>query len=150
MRRGGAMILGLALACPAGLSAAEKAGAEITQGRATSSLQEISNKPLYIYSARGRRDPFSTSLDLSATALPTQELSVTELRLVGFMEASGVKVALFRHRNVGTTYTFRQGKLFTPENVAVENVVGRLQKGNEVLLVQGERKVLFSPFKSNK
>ncbi len=149
MRR--AMALMMALACLAGLAlAAEKAPGEITQDRATSALTEISTKPLYVYTARGRPDPFVNPAGATATARTNLEFSISELRLVGFMEAGGSKVALFRHRHQGTTYTFRQGKLFAPENLPVENVTGKLQKGNEVLLVQGERRVVFNPLNLNK
>ena len=134
------------------LFASEKAGPEITQGRPTSALIEISKKPLYVYSVRGRRDPFIFQDEVDPRGGKTQsgEISVTELRLVGFIESGDEKVALFKQGNQGNTFTLRAGRLYSPESVQIVNVKGSIQGNGEVLLTQGERKVVFNSFKTNK
>jgi hypothetical protein len=149
MKRLSLMLLSLALAAPLG---AEKAGPEITQNRATSNLQEISKKPLYVYTSRGRRDPFVFQ-DLdggpSDSAATRSVLSVAELRLVGFIGEGSGRLALFKQGNSGVTYTLKLGHLYSPEGVQVPNVRGSIQKDDQVLLKQGERDVVFSSFKTN-
>jgi Tfp pilus assembly protein PilP len=142
----------LALGAPGLLTASEKAGPEITQGRPTSALLEISKKPLYVYSVRGRRDPFVFQGEVDPRAIKAQsgEFSVAELRLVGFIESGNEKMALFKQGNQGNTFTLRSGRLYSPESVQIVNVKGNIQANGEVHLTQGERKVVFNSFKTHK
>ena len=140
------------LAFAALLSAVEKSQPAVTRGRSTSSSKEISFKPLYLFSAKGRRDPFAKSTDLET--LPenahSSGFSVTELRLVGFIGDDEAPVALFKHRMGATTYTLKGGELYTPGNLKVPNVSGIVQPGRKVLLVQGDKKIQFTPFSSKR
>ena len=148
------LIIMAALLAPSAsfLLAAEKAGPEITQGRPTSALLEISRKPLYVYSVRGRRDPFIFQEDVDPRSIKAQsgEFSVTELRLVGFIEIGNERVALFKQGNQGNSFTLRSGRLYSPESVQIANVKGSIQGNGEVHLTQGERNVVFNSLKTNK
>ena len=146
------LALGLGALAAGALLASEKAGPEITQGRPTSALLEISKKPLYVYSVRGRRDPFlfQDEVDPKVVKAQSGDFSVTELRLVGFIESGNDRIALFKQGNQGNTFTLRLGRLYSPEGVQIPNVKGSIQGNAEVYLTQGERKVVFNSFKTNK
>lgn len=139
------------LGCAGALAALEKASAKVAGQRTTSNLSEISTRPLVIYAIRGRRDPFVPDLEATTdSAKANQNLSISELKLVGFMESRGNKVALFRHQHFGTTYSLKSGQLFSPEELPLPGVSGQLESKGDVTLVQGERRVVFSSFKSRR
>ena len=156
MKSNGLRALAACLLCLAALPALsdtgmEKAGPDVSGGKPTSSLADISQKPLYVYTIRGRRDPFVFYEDIDPGRVKEQssEFTVTELRLVGFIDSGGSKVALFKQGNSGTTYTMRSGRLYSPGDVEMTNVKGEVMKNGQVLLTQGERKVMFNSFRTN-
>jgi hypothetical protein len=137
------MLLAFGIA-PYSLTALEKLGPDVTREKTTSSLDEMSLKPLYVYSERGRPDPFVAGSLLTMTA-ETRVFSISELVLVGFMAANNHKITLFRHKN-GKTYTLRGDKLYGPENTLVNGVLGKILKERQVMLRQGEEKQIYNFF----
>jgi hypothetical protein len=49
-----------------------------------------------------------------------------------------------------STYTLRGGELFSPGNLKVPSVSGKIQADRKVVLVQGEKKLVFSSFSSKR
>jgi hypothetical protein len=138
MRR---LALALLLATQA-LQATEKALPSLQRERLTSTEREISIKPLFVYSARGRRDPFTFDSSPMASSA-TQNSNITELKLVGIMGTAEAKTAIFYDTLLGTTYRFKRGKLFGPDGVVVANIKGAFLPGRRVTLIEGESNVLY-------
>ena len=114
------------------------------QEKNTSNLGDLSTKPLKIYSARGRRDPFVASF-ISTVQPQTENLKITALVFVGFVSSRDQQIALFRTSAGGQqTLTLRAGSLYGSGNKPVANVSGRILDSKRVLLKQGEEKITFS------
>ena len=130
-------VLGLAL---------EKASPEAMRRRATSTLDENSARPLYLFAMRGRPDPF---IPFFFTSIRREKIgmAISELSFTGFVGAGPDAVALFSHRASGTTYTLKGSQLYSTENVPLEDVRGRVLPSREVRLQQGNRAIIFSTFK---
>lgn len=134
----------LFLLLAAGLQATEKASPLLQQSRRTSTSREISLKPLFVYSARGRRDPFIFAMALPrGSALASQDFHITALNLVGFIGEGAGRMALFSHFTQGKTYKMRGGQLYTSENIALSDVKGSFVGDRNVNLVQGESSILY-------
>jgi hypothetical protein len=111
--------------------------------RETSEIREFSIKPLVVYSARGRRDPFVAPLVSSITA-DNSTLRITELRLTGVLRTDHQSVAMFgTWSGREATYTLRSGKLFGPDGLAVPNISGKILNGS-VVLKQGNESLSFA------
>src|SRR5580700_6111422 len=117
------LILSLTAFCPE-LSAVENPGPELQQERTTSSLKEISLKPLFLFSARGRRDPFTFDLSGTDSFGNNRDFSISALQLEGFIGTRQKRVALFNNIWKGTTFKFRAGHLYTEAGALVEDVSG--------------------------
>ena len=136
----------LALAFPA--LALEKASPEDRRRRQTSTLEEYSTRPLYLFSLRGRQDPFVPfSYQQGAKKGPVKP-AITELALTGFIGSGAEVVALFVHRLSRTNYTLRGSRLFTPENKVVEDIRGKVLSNRDVSLQQGDKSLVFSAFQA--
>ena len=140
MRLAALLMMGLALR----LGATEKAGPVLQHERQTSTSSEISLKPLFAYSARGRRDPFA--FDISFNNSPEtqgRDFNISEIKLVGFLGDEDTKTGLFYDPFRRVSYRFRHGKLYSPEGVAIPNVKGSFLPGRQLSLTQGESNMLF-------
>jgi len=135
----------LALACLSGrLGAAEKASPALQRERQTSTSREISVKPLFAYSARGRRDPFSFDISLNGSSKAQgRDFSIAELKLVGFMGNEQGKTALFFNPFRKVSYRFRGGHLYSPEGAAIANIKGAFLSDRQLSLTQGESNMIF-------
>lgn len=132
------------LSAAPGLHATEKASPALQSQRQTSTQREISLKPLFVYSTRGRRDPFT--FDASLPGSPEAaggNFHISELRLVGFLGVGKSRTALFQDVFKKTSYRFKQGQLFSPEGIAISNVKGSILPDRNVSLVQGESSILY-------
>lgn len=137
------LVLGLLLT-PYFSGAVEKASPALQRERQTSSLRDISIKPLFVYSSRGRRDPFTFDISLASGATAAgRDFNISSLKLVGFLGVEQSTTALFFNTFRGATYRFRAGQLFSPEGLALENVKGAILPGRQVTLSQGESSILF-------
>jgi hypothetical protein len=129
---------------PLALRATEKGGPEIQNQRQTSTIDEISIKPLFLYSSRGRRDPFTFDMSLNNnSAKASRDFSISSLSLVGFFGEWPNQTALFVSVWRQTTYKFRGGRLFSPEGVPVADVTGFYKSKGSISLTQGESSILF-------
>ena len=145
MRAPGLILAAVLAALAGGAAAAESAGPTKTHERDTAQAEEITLKPVRLYSARGRRDPFVLGrYGLTGTARPeTTEFSISNLELSGFIGVGGNRVALLKLRDSALTYTLRGGRLFSPVDVVVEGVQGRITPDGSVELRQGERRLVY-------
>jgi len=141
----------LLLACLAvlagSLMAAEKPAPEVSRARATSRPSEISTRPLFVYSSRGRFDPFLPG-DLQKRQVETgsRNVDISDLILAGFTQIDGLTTALFKHRHTLKTFSLKSGKLFSPESTQVIDIQGRMDTDRKVTLRQGDRQLVFSNF----
>jgi hypothetical protein len=145
MRLGLQACLIAALALAAGLPALEKAGPDFQRERQTSTVTEISAKPLFIYSVRGRRDPFTYDISANtSTAAASASFAIAALELTGFIGQGPTKTALFYNIFRFTTYQFRSGLLYSPEGAPIADVSGVYQGNDKVVLTQGESSIMFT------
>lgn len=133
-----------ALGGPVGLAAIEKASPALQNSRQTSTAREISVKPLFLYSARGRRDPFTFDISFSpGGAMETVNFNISELKLVGFLDGNAGSTALFYDKFRTSSYRFRRGQLFGPGGLPIANVKGSISADRQVSLAQGESSIAF-------
>jgi hypothetical protein len=144
----GFAVLGAWLALSAAAPAMEKASPEDRRRRQTSTLEEYSARPLYLFSLRGRPDPFVIFPYRQAAIKAPAKPSITELALTGYIGSGSEAVALFVHRLSRTNYTLRGSRLFTPDNKVVEDVRGKVLPNREVSLQQGDKSLVFSSFQA--
>lgn len=136
----------LALAEPA--SALEKASAQTVRERSTSSLEQVSSKPLFVFSMRGRPDPFMAYGLMTGTAR-VDAFSISLLRFNGLVEVQGRSVALFQD-TAGKAYVLKGDRLHAPDGRLQEGVRGRIGADMQVTLEQGERRINFTAKRASK
>jgi len=135
--------LAFALAILAGpLQALEKASAKTVRERPTSTLEQVSAKPLFIFSMRGRPDPFMAYALLTNTA-QTLAFSIAQLRFNGLVGVQDRSVALFQDNN-GKAFVLKNDRLYSPDGKVVEGVRGRVGADMVVVLEQGEKKITYT------
>ncbi len=129
------------------LFAAEKPAPDVSRARATSRPSEISTRPLFVYTVRGRFDPFLPG-DLQKRQIETasRHVDISDLILAGFTEIDGITTALFKHRNTLKTFSLKAGRLFSPESTRITDIQGRIGIDHRVTLRQGDRQLAFSNF----
>jgi len=100
-------------------------------------------KPLYIFSNKGNRDPFVSRVNQQV--FPQMKLlDISALALYGITESDGSKSALFGNKsgnNFG--YILKDGEFYEENNNVVPDVKGEIKNDNEVLLIQGDKEILF-------
>lgn len=141
-----ALLLTLSAARP--LHAVETSSAEAFRNRATSSLEQVSTKPLMLFSMRGRLDPFMAYALVTTTA-STEYFSIANLTFSGVIEVQGSTTALFKD-NHGQTYTVKGAGLYGPDGKRLEGVRGRVGPDKDVSLEQGEKKIVYSAKSTSK
>jgi hypothetical protein len=111
--------------------------------RETSELREFSMKPLAVYSARGRRDPFVTPL-VASLHNDDSTLKISELSLVGVLSLDSHQVALFRtYHGREQTFILRAGSLYNPDGQAIANVSGKVLGPHKAFLRQGDQELTY-------
>ncbi|HDQ26546.1 MAG TPA: hypothetical protein ENN43_07370 [bacterium] len=117
----------------------------VTEAAASSnSAGALEVRPVYIFENKSGRDPFRPrSMQDEFPAIV--EVSITAFSLQGITTDSlGTKAALFRSRS-GTDfgYIFINGRLYGENNNVITGIAGEVRSDREVLLIQGDREVLF-------
>lgn len=142
------LLLGAALAAP--LGALETSSPDLARGNRLGAPGEPTLKPLFLFSMRGRRDPFVPYARLGVPA--TDGGDIDGLQFAGTLGVGGSRVALFMD-SVGKTYTLRGGRLYDPEDRPVAGVRGALApKGApyKATLSEGEHTLSFSDNRPSK
>ncbi|MGH7441618.1 MAG: hypothetical protein ACREKE_02975 [bacterium] len=132
------------------LKALETASPDMIRSRHTGTLDEASLKPLFLFSMRGRRDPFMPG-SLLFLAQPVA-MDISGLGFSGILVVRGHAVALFTDGS-GKPYVLRSGTLYDPQDRAVAGIRGAVtehSKGFEAVLSQGERTLSFSYHRQSK
>lgn len=124
--------------------ALENPGPDLEAERATSSAKEISLKPLFLFSMRDRRDPFTYDISDADALGANRDFSISALKLAGFIGEGNGRVALFQNIWNSTTYKFRAGHLYTDAGGLVADVSGDIVSGDRVHLLQGESSIIFN------
>jgi hypothetical protein len=141
------LALGLVtLAVAAG--AEERISAQASRDKQTSTLEQVSTKPLMLFSMRGRLDPFMAYALLTTTA-SVEHFSIANLTFSGIVQVQDESVALFRD-NQGRTFTLKGAYLYGPENQRLAGVRGRLTPERDVSLEQGEKRIVYSSRSTSK
>lgn len=131
--------------------AVEKASAEVLRERQTSNQDQVSLKPLVLFSMRGRSDPFMAYPMMTTTA-SADIFSIVSLTYNGVVEVESNLVALFRDMG-GHAYTLKVDRLFGPDGKVVPGVRGRIVEaagGRDVMLEQGEHKINYTANRASK
>ncbi len=135
-----ALALSAALAAPAW--SLERVSAKAQRDKQTSSLEQVSTKPLFIFNMRGRQDPFMAYALMTVTA-STEHFSIANLSFTGLLQVQGSMVALFKDHQ-GQTYTLKGGHLHGLDNQRLTQVRGRISADRQVALEQGEKRIVYS------
>jgi hypothetical protein len=147
-----AAALTAALAAAVPLGAIESASPRMDRERATSSPTAVSLKPIFLFSMRGRPDPFMAYALLTNAAPSATAFDISDLELSGTIEVGDETAALFKVSD-GTAYTLKGGVLYDPEDQAVPGVHGRIvdtDSESEIVLTQGVNKIDFPFQRSSK
>lgn len=136
------MVLGAAV------GAEERLSAQASRDKQTSTLEQVSTKPLLLFGMRGRLDPFMAYAMLTTTA-SVEHFSIANLTYSGIVQVQDESVALFRD-NQGRTFTLKGAFLHGPENQRMAGVRGRLSPEKDVSLEQGEKRIVYSSSSTSK
>ncbi len=102
-------------------------------------FMNFSIQPLYVPSYHGR-DPFK-SLD---NVERSPQVTIADLDYHGVMFMGGKPMALFTWRGNSTVrYVLKYRKLFSGGEAVIDGVVGDISE-TEVVLVQGDQKIVYS------
>lgn len=105
---------------------------------------ELTVKPAYIFTNKGGRDPFSPR-HMAEPVPAFVKIDITSLALLGVTETNGVQAALFVNKtgqSVG--FVFMNGKMYGDNDEEISGITGNIKSHSEVLLVQGDREVLYT------
>jgi hypothetical protein len=140
------LLLALSLAVPA--AAVERASAKASRERPSATLDQVSIKPLLIFSMRDRPDPFMSYALLTVTA-STQFFNIANLFYSGMLQVDGAKVALFKDTQ-GQSYSLKGAGLYGPDGQSLAGVRGRISPAGQVQLEQGEKKINYTAKSTSK
>ncbi len=105
---------------------------------------ELTVRPAYIFTNKGGRDPFSPRY--MAQPIPAfVKIDITSLALLGVTETNGMQAALFVNKtgqSVG--FVFMNGKMYGDNDEEITGISGEIRNHSEVLLLQGDREVLYT------
>jgi hypothetical protein len=101
-------------------------------------------KPAYIFQNKSGRDPFEQR-SKKEIAPAFKEVDITTFSLQGITtDNKGMKAALFKSRSGNPFgYIFIGDKLYGENDQVIPDVTGEIKSDKEVLLLQGDREVLF-------
>jgi hypothetical protein len=148
MMPGAKLMLSALLALSGAAGAEERMSAQASREKQTSTLEQVSTKPLLLFSMRGRLDPFMAYALLTTTA-SVEHFSIANLTYSGIVQVQDESVALFRDTQ-GRTYTLKGAYLHGPENQRMAGIRGRLTPAKEVSLEQGEKRIVYSTSSTSK
>lgn len=136
------LVAALSLGALRPLLAVETSSAEASRDRQTSSLEQVTTKPLMLFVMRQRPDPFMAYALMTVTA-SADYFNIANLSFSGLIEMEGVTVALFKD-NHDQTYTCKGAGLYGPSGQRMPDVKARIGADKAVLLEQGEKKIVYS------
>jgi hypothetical protein len=100
-------------------------------------------KPVYIFVNKAGRDPFEPRYKTEA-APAMVDVDITTFSLQGITESKGLQAALFKSKSGNPFgYIFIDGKLYGENDRIIPDVSGEIKENQQVLLIQGDREVLF-------
>jgi hypothetical protein len=100
-------------------------------------------KPVYIFVNKAGRDPFEPRYKTEA-APAMVDVDITTFSLQGITESKGMQAALFKSKSGNPFgYIFIDGRLYGENDRVIPDVSGEIRENQQVLLVQGDREVLF-------
>jgi hypothetical protein len=102
-------------------------------------------KPQYIFSNKAGRDPFMPKFKKMGEMNASDKINISALSIVGITESKGEKAALFK-TTIGDPfgYIFFDGVFYGPNDTVVDGISGEIKNSNEVLLVQGDKEIIFT------
>jgi hypothetical protein len=100
-------------------------------------------KPVYIFVDKAGRDPFEPRYK-TEVAPAMVDVDITTFSLQGITESKGMQAALFKSKSGSPFgYIFIDGKLYGENDRIIPDVSGEIKENQQVLLVQGDKEVLF-------
>jgi hypothetical protein len=100
-------------------------------------------KPVYVFENKAGRDPFEPRYKTEATQ-SMADVDITTFSLQGITDSKGTQAALFTSKSGNPFgYIFIEGKLYGENDKVISDVSGEIKENAEVLLIQGDREVLF-------
>ncbi|MCX8092787.1 MAG: hypothetical protein N3E50_01310 [Candidatus Goldbacteria bacterium] len=100
-------------------------------------------KPIYEFTFKAGRDPFEPRI-LKEQIPAMIDVDISTFKLMGITESQGVKTALFMSRSGSTFgFIFIDGVLYGENNKKIPGITGEIKNKEEVLLIQGDKEVLF-------
>lgn len=115
-----------------------------SSGFSNQDADDLTVKPAYSFTNKGGRDPFSPRY-MGQPVPVFAKVDITSLALLGVTETEGVKAALFVNKtgqSVG--FVFTEGRMYGDNNEEVTGITGEIKSSSEVLLVQGDKEVLYT------
>ena len=110
---------------------------------AAETADDFEIKPVYVFVDKAGRDPFEPRYKTEA-APAMVDIDITTLSLQGITESRGVQAALFKSKSGNPFgYIFIDGKLYGENDRIIPDVSGEIKENQQVLLIQGDREVLF-------
>jgi hypothetical protein len=144
-----ALKLLLAIFLASSVYALERANVSSRPGEAGAAQSSLSYRPKMLYSSRGRRDPFVSSI-FSKTQRNVADIRLIELSLSGFVESGGRKSVFFTL--AGGTWpllVLKQGVLYLNEK-PVPGMKGKLLDSKRVVLSQGEEMLTYTLYTNHR
>ncbi len=100
-------------------------------------------KPLYVFSNKGKRDPFKPRYKKEVIPV-IDTVDISTLVLQGITETKQSKAALFKTMSGSdVSYIFINGKMYKENEEIISDVKGEIKNNKEVVLKQGDKEILF-------
>jgi hypothetical protein len=113
-------------------------------------VDEFEIKPVYEFSYKAGRDPFEPRYKNNSIKI-NDLIDISALYLMGITVSGGGKAALFSFKNGSNFgYVFMDGKLYGENNTVIEDIKGEINENSEVILIQGDREILFKLHEEDK
>jgi hypothetical protein len=104
---------------------------------------ELIVKPIYEFSNKNKRDPF-VPRQFRNLLQSNKDIVISTLLLEGITLTKDSKTALFVNRSGGNfNYILADGIFYGENNTRIPEITGEIRNGNEVMLRQGDREILF-------
>lgn len=104
---------------------------------------EFTIKPLYVFSNKGKRDPFKPRYKKDVIPV-VDTVDISSLILLGITETKQSKAALFKTASGSdVSYIFINGNMYKENEEIIIDIKGEIRNEKEVLLKQGDKEILF-------
>ncbi len=106
-------------------------------------IEEFAIKPLYVFSNKGKRDPFKPRYKKEVIPV-IDTIDISTLVLQGITETRQSKAALFKTASGSdVSYIFINGKMYRENEEVISDIKGEIKNDKEVVLKQGDKEILF-------